>query len=284
MNRGKNPTGVRAGGYTIVETLIFLATTSAMFVVAMLLVSGQQNKAQFVNVVRDFESKLTDIANDVSTGYYQNNADFRCEVNGSGPNPVFDGNSNKQGANEKCIFVGTVVKFGQGNDREKFTQFAMAGLRTSGGVNVTSVAAANPKVIGDVTHTGSIITSSVGYGATIQCLGGGNGCAPSDTTRAAVGFFTKFVGTSLGGGNGIQTDLFPYPAAVLLNDPVSDAIFKINSTSDYVTGLNPAGGITICLKSGGTSQYALVHIGGGGNNLTISSEIKGYTGDTPSCD
>lgn len=278
MNRGKDPSGFRAGGYTIVETLIFLAVSSAMFFAAMALISGQTNKAQFVTVVRDFESKLTAIANDVSTGYYQNNADFSCTDGNTGPNVDFSSGED-QGTNDACIFVGTVVKFGEGTDREKFAQFAMAGLRTLGGTNVTSLNDAMPTVITNITHTRSISTNSVGYGATIQCLGVGNKCvSPSDTAPAAIGFFTKFVGTSPGGGNGIQTDLFPYPAVVSLKDPVASAITKINLPTDYVTGLNPTGGITICLKSGGTSQYALVHIGGAGNSLTISSEIKGISG------
>ena len=67
MNRGE----ARRGGYTIVETLIFLAVSALLFVSTIILISGRQAKAQFTNSVRDLVSDITDVANDVANGYYQ---------------------------------------------------------------------------------------------------------------------------------------------------------------------------------------------------------------------
>ncbi len=67
MNRGN-----RSTGYTIVETMIFLAVSSLMFISAMILINGRQSRAEFIQAVRVFEANLRDVANDVSTGYYAN--------------------------------------------------------------------------------------------------------------------------------------------------------------------------------------------------------------------
>jgi hypothetical protein len=278
MNRGKRPVSLRSGGYTIVETLIFLAVSAGIFFAAVQLIGGQQGKAQFVNAVRDFETKLTDIANDVSTGYYQNGTTFNCDAVPTGPDP--QPGARTQGTNEGCIFTGTVVKFGEGaseDDRTKFTQFTMAGLRTdpSTGLNTATLVAAKPKV---VNINGAYSTQLLSYGASIQCVYAGTAPAPpcNNTANGALGFFTRFTGVSPSGGNSIQTDILLYPSPVTIDSPALTEVNDINSAS-YASGLNPAGGVTVCLKSATTSQYALVHIGGTGNNLTFSSEIKSGT-------
>src|ERR1700741_1587955 len=225
MNRGKGQIQSRPGGYTIVETLIFLAVTGFMLIGAMVFIGGKQNKAQFVNSVRDFESRLTDIANDVSTGYYQNaGTSFDC-VNNSGVPAITSPSASGTvtlGMNSGCIFAGTVVKFGENGNREKFTQLAMAGARyDSTGTNVTTLTAANPRVINS-TNVNNLIT--IPYGASVQCIDIGNICnTPSATTNAAVGFYTKFVGTSAAGGNGIQTDVLLYTLPQLTTSATSAA-------------------------------------------------------------
>lgn len=283
MNRGKGQVQYRLGGYTIVETLIFLAVSAAIFFSAMQLIGGQQGKAQFVSAVRDFETKLTDIANDVSTGYYQGDSSFNCYDSGGGV-LKFDGAAQTQGSNEPCIFVGTVIKLADGNsedDRTKFTQFAMAGLRTDSltGQAPTTLKAAQPQVI---SVPSTYAPQTVGYGASIQCVDLGPKCtAANSVLYGAVGFFTRFMGTSPSGGTSIQTDVLPY-MAVPLNTAATSQVGNISyPTTNYTAGLNPSNGITICLKSGTSSQYALIHIGGsqgGGNDLTFSSEIKSISG------
>jgi hypothetical protein len=283
MNRGKGQVTSRLGGYTIVETLIFLAVSAAIFFAAMQLIGGQQGKAQFIDAVRDFETKLTDMANDVSTGYYQGDGSFNCYDSGGGV-LKFDGAGTGQGTNEPCIFVGTVIKFGDGttgsdDERSKFTQFTMAGLRSdSSGLNTTSLVNAKPQVVDAST---SYATQTISYGASVQCVGLGSSCVWNSPLYGALGFFTKFVGTDPSGGNGIQTDVLPY-MAVPLNTTGQSQMNNISyPTTNYSTGLNPNGGITICLKSATSPQYALVHVGGSGNNLTFSNEIKNYSGVIP---
>jgi type II secretory pathway pseudopilin PulG len=53
MKRGNIPFG-----FTIIETMIFLAVSGALLASSLLLVSGSQNKSQFNNAVRDLNRKL----------------------------------------------------------------------------------------------------------------------------------------------------------------------------------------------------------------------------------
>lgn len=282
MNRGERQTKTWQSGYTIVETMIFLAVSAVMFLAALQFVGGQQNKANFINTVRSFETKLTDIANDVSTGYYQGGTKFTCTAGPTGPS--ISNTPAPQGTNSDCIFVGTVLKFGEGSDRGKFTQFTAAGLRkNSSGLNVTSLGESKPKI---VQLPGSYSTNEIGYGVTVQCVDTGPSCANNlSTNNAAVGFFTKFVGSSLNGGSTVQTDILRYNAPLLTNTALGEVgnIQSYNYSAPPATDLNPTNGITVCLKGAATKQFALVHIGGTGNGLTISTEIKSYSGSTPIC-
>jgi hypothetical protein len=254
-----------------------LAVSAAIFFAALQLIGGQQNKAQFVNAVRDFETKLTDIANDVSTGYYQNGAQLDCNATPTGPSST--AGTTQQGQNVGCIFAGTVVKFGEGasdDARSNFTQFTMAGLRVdpATNLNAASLAAARPKV---VNVAGAFRTQVLGYGMSVQCVYTGPTCA-STTNNGALGFFTRFSGTSPAGGSSIQTDVKLYGTPVTIDSPATSEITDIDAASYAAATLNPSGGITVCLKSATTSQYALVRIAANGNTLTFNHEIKNYSG------
>jgi type II secretory pathway pseudopilin PulG len=285
MNRCKELGPARSSGYTIVETLIFLAVSSAMFVAAMLLISGQQNKAQFVNAVRDFETQLTDVANNVSTGYYSNPSNLTCAVDGSNnPLPTVSATAtDTQGTNGKCIFAGIVLKLGDGSDSDSYSKVTMAGARLrTDGKDVQSLAEANPVAVDP-----SLSTKKLLYGARIQCIKRDSGPCTS-TQNAAIGFFTKLAGSVTepqGKDNTIRTDLIPYPT-VSVSDAANN-MYKISATptggANYSTtspGLASTGVINpqsldICILSGGTSQYALIHIRGAvAGSLSITTEIK----------
>jgi hypothetical protein len=271
MNRGADSQKSKTSGYTIVETLIFLAASGLMLTMALVFISGKQARQQFQTSVRDFETTLADIANDVSTGYYQNGAPLACAKGGSPVKPVFSTTANALGTNSDCIFVGTVIKLGEdsgGSGYEQFTQLAMAGLRLNGsGLGVVGLAESNPKVI-DV--PGEQLKRSLGTAA-VSCIRIGADTNPCTRNNAAIGFFSTFDGTAVNDGGTIKTDVISYPT-VSLDNTLSDAMQNINNDIDYATvHLNP--GVTICLVGG--NQHAYVKIGGdSSSNLTITSEIN----------
>jgi hypothetical protein len=267
MNRGRQRS-FSIGGYTVVETLIFLAVSSFIFISAVVLINGRQARAEFQSGVRNFESQLLDMANDVATGYYRSTGTTKkCDASG-----YFTGGDVPLGMNENCIFIGTVIKLGSGGaaGNEEFVQLTMAGLRKQGDDNVASLSQAQPKVL----DSGSGFESKpIGAGMRVACVGvGSDTCTPGDMQNASIGFFTTFEGSTLSGdgGGAVQADLISYPTT-LISESANSAATKINATNYASPTLNPR--VTICLL-GGSNQYALMHLGGSSSGLAVTSEIK----------
>jgi type II secretory pathway pseudopilin PulG len=84
-------------GYTIIETLIVLAVTAAMFVVTVILVSGQIARYQFRSGVLNTQQSVQSVLNDVQTGYF-NLADSTTAACNSG--------SNSDPGDSDCVYVG----------------------------------------------------------------------------------------------------------------------------------------------------------------------------------
>ncbi len=123
-------------GYTIVEVMIFLGVSGALFFSVMLLVSGQQGRTEFSQSIRDFQSTIEDTANDVATGYYTSSGSFICTARApissvytstsrdynvpDGTSPLNPGGSFRpitgmgtptQGTNQTCTFIGNALHF-----------------------------------------------------------------------------------------------------------------------------------------------------------------------------
>jgi type II secretory pathway pseudopilin PulG len=98
-------------GYTIVEVLIFIAVTAMIFVAAMSAVGGRQQQVQFAQGLREFESKLQDVMNDVTTGYYPSNTTIGCSVSLLGKTEVdFSSVGQKLGSNSDCVYFGKAIQ------------------------------------------------------------------------------------------------------------------------------------------------------------------------------
>lgn len=92
-------------GYTILEVMIVLAVTGALFVSTALLLRGRQAQNEANVSVRTFESKLQTVASEVANGYYQNG--FNCQPTGNSV-IVSPGNAGP-GTNLGCVFLGKIV-------------------------------------------------------------------------------------------------------------------------------------------------------------------------------
>lgn len=125
-------------GYTIVETMIVLAVSSALLVSAMLLFRGQTGRSEFSQAVREFELRLQDVVNDVATGYYPNTGDIGCatkNASNKGEGIRFVGVAEAQGKNADCIFIGKAILFGpqdtgvENLEKHGFRIYTIAGQR-----------------------------------------------------------------------------------------------------------------------------------------------------------
>jgi type II secretory pathway pseudopilin PulG len=278
-------------GYTIVEVMIFMAVTGLLIVSAMALITGQQNKTEFTQGTRDLELQIQDIINNVATGYYQNTNNFVCRDSGNGDFAGFptitNNTSNNQGANIGCTFIGHVLQFAPDGMDDTMKDYVVVGRQfytpSSSTVKqiVDSLEAAKPTPIApSVRDTGtppnpppdaSAITT-LPFGLTVQRVTYDNNGTLAQA--GAIGFFSTFVPY----GNGLQqsgsqsTDIVIIPGVTIAN-PSNTTKTTIDGIISLENGVvantrNPKGGVNICLKSGGTNQYAVITLGVSGRDIT----------------
>ncbi|HEY1064065.1 MAG TPA: hypothetical protein VGE30_02075 [Candidatus Saccharimonadales bacterium] len=295
----------RGAGYTVLETLIFLAVTGAMFASAMAFISGRQARTEFAAAVRDFEASMNDIANDVATGYYVNALEDGRQIDCTvvGGDIVLGGTAgDEQGTNKGCIFIGRALLFNSTSyQKEQYATMTMVGKQFKNGVvgsgDSENYAESGVKVIADSGPTDStpnaIATARIGGGATIGCVLMRDSPAPATYSCDSPGgmrsvdtvaFMTKFRASSLEEENRTGS------AAVNLVAPLSTVAVgsrrsaevvanEINQYNDATPGAtivtNPAGGVHICLQSNGSNQHAWVILGGKNSRFSASSEIVG---------
>lgn len=157
------------GGYTILEVMIFLVVTAALFVSAITLFNGQQERTRFTQSVRELDSAITGVYNEVASGFYPKSSDFSCATASGRPvlSKVGAGNSATQGASTNCVFLGKVLQFAptgslrtdscsNSDNNFCYASYTVAGRRQVGTRNVTNLTEtvptlAVPTVAGDTT-------------------------------------------------------------------------------------------------------------------------------------
>jgi hypothetical protein len=310
MNRGR---GSQAGGYTIVETLIFLAVSGAMFVAAMLFLGGQQAKAEFSQSVHDFESTMQSIANNVSNGYYANvtgtGGKLGCTISGGAIDFTSETGVDAQGSHEGCIYAGQAVLFGPADHgmsaRTGYTLLTIGGKRLdASGQPVEDIADAGLAAAAPTpAHNAwpDATTSNVfQYGVTVGCVfytksttsintakkpcvaapSGSLPTTPGTKLIDTVSFITTFEGSDVqdsAHSGSIQVDLLvPVPPAdTLPGRTTRAAATDIDAYSAVPLSWlkNPAGGVYVCLDSGGTKQFGLIRLGGNASRFSTSTVI-----------
>ena len=256
-------------GFTIVEVLIVLAVTSAMFVMAVYAINGKQDQTEFQQSVNDIQSSIQQEIDKVAAGDYADTGNFTCD--GTLGSVIITPGTTKQGSNTGCIFLGRVLQFGvHGTNPEQYISYSIAGLQNNNG----SLTAALPVAIapGAVTNTSypnASVTNALHDGLHVVSM------KYNGNNVGAVGFLSslgQYSGTTLLSGS--QTiNLIPVTNSALntTSGTAVDAINQHLATSPQ----NPSGGVQICFASGGTNQSGLITIGGNGRSLSVTLQIKG---------
>lgn len=232
--------GDRHNGYTIVEVMIFLAVSAVLLASALLLISGQQQRAEFNTAAREFDSKLQSVIGNVASGYYNNTEQTTCTVSG-GTITVNTGSGNF-GQNSDCVFIGQWIGISSGASQATITSYA--GLRRTGSPpqEVQSLADANPTPITDTVETyrfrGGNITATMKDIATNQAL---------DTVAITTTFNAYNGGTLASGSSRVETHAI--------------------NTATSLDITNPKQGIQICLTDG--EQAASIVLNTGSTRVTI---------------
>jgi prepilin-type N-terminal cleavage/methylation domain-containing protein len=269
-------------GFTIIEVLIVLAVTAAMFLMAAIAVSGKQNTTEFQQAINDVQSKIQQSISNVTAGDYPDIGNFTCSAAPGGPITFQAGQPNQQGANGGCVFLGSALQFGvKGTNSRQFNAYTIAGLQQDSGRNeVTSLAAATPLAIAPSLSSPSmpsaIVTSQLLNGLAIAWMKSGN------QDLAAVAFISTLGQDNINDGavSGSQSiNLYAVPAAdasghnAMIPADSATAVEVINNNLASAAA-NPSQGVQICFASGTTNQSGLITIGSNGRSLSDTLQIK----------
>lgn len=287
--------GGEASGYTIVETMIFLAVTAMLFTSALTLISGRQATVQFAQATRDAQSKFQDIINQVSSGFYPTTGSFTCSANPLGTAPTFDVTTpSKQGTSNTCVFLGKVTQLGVGSDGDHYNVISVASRRVDSiGLEVNSLDKAKPTAISPpsaaAAASGSVpdVTekTSFQYGLRVTRV-----TVPDPATGAYAGaasdygsiaFFGSFPGAAASDPSsltsGAQHVNFAPVSGSVLGEDLVDAVTHVNAINDSNTKMTPdaslKSGIVICLSDQGGGRKAWLTIGGTVSNTSVKLDI-----------
>lgn len=231
-------------GFTIVETMIVLVVTGALFFSVMAVMSGRQQQAQFRQSINAVKTEFEQIIANVQSGHYPSIENFNCTVGADG-NPVIalSATAVKQGQNQNCVFFGSVIQL-KIEDQDRYAVYPVAGLRSA-----ESFEESRSKVVSPATDTKMLQFGLEPVWSRATGVG----------TAGAVAFVTQLegIGKDNRGNQNIEVR------------PVNENIGKsIASTTDVLnanmSASAPKNGIKICYKSGTTKQHGIISISGGG--------------------
>lgn len=255
-------------GFTIVETMIVLAVTGAMFVVAALAISGRQNRTDFQIGSRNLQIAIQGVINETSSGYYPNNGDFTCSA-GSGHNVKItsSGSGSAQGQSTNCVFGGKVLAFAR--NTADYSTYSLAGRRvTTTGQEVTSASDAWLTAIQQSTVSAKLPNAIQYYGVRYSSSGS------FSNESVVVPFLSSFGSaytTSDGQTAGSQSiGLYGYSNIPTFTSSDAAASFIDNE----VTYPPNTTGVWLCFSSGTTNQSVIISISPG---LSVESQTKNGT-------
>ena len=254
-------------GFTIMEVLIVLGVTGALFISAVALISGRQNRTEFTIAINNVVTQIQQTISDVGTGFYPSANNIKCTINVATAAPQFTAGTDTQGTNSACTFMGKAIQFGVKNtDPEKFATYSLAGLRLKvDGADAANVTEANPKVM--VLSTAVPTDPPTAMGVLQNGLQTGKVTyTQAGTTKdaVAIAFVSDLSQNSDGLVSGAQNvNVYPIqsPIGQVVPTIPSDTAAAINANLT-TSQVNPDGGVTICFLSNTTDQAGIVTIGG----------------------
>ncbi len=255
-------------GYTIFEVMIVLAVSSLLFILAVTAVNGQQTKTENPQAVRDLESLVNDVANDITTGYFPDtNANLSCTVPAGSNYPQFNAATASQGTNKDCTFIGKAIQFRNNGTIDIYT---LAGNRLYSGNDVTNISQANPITDRSFTESKTLLYGLKPYG---EFSVNGTVWATGPSTIVFMTSFGKNTGSRVVGSP--KTDLYYIAGSKYTDSPaVTEALLDIISSDITTNVYKPVtAGYTVCLIKDG--KLSALSLGIENSNLTTRIQMTG---------
>jgi hypothetical protein len=210
------PMKAPAGGYTLLEVMIFLAISSTLFAATVAVIRGQSAQAQFSTSVNDVNSKINQWIDDVSNGFTGTSAgssdtesDFICTVRGVGGGrtpelKVGTGTTKARGTNSDCVFLGKMILVNESSNSTQLVAAPIVGLRADAdGENINNIQDTEP--IAGINAPGNLSDVDLSDRYTIPngtrvLSAHEQGCTDPTVCSHMAGFFTSLDNFSTGNG------------------------------------------------------------------------------------
>lgn len=258
-----------SAGYTILESMIFLAVSGVLFALVIPSISSRQDKIRFSETVRDLNTKIQDVINDVSTGYFPSGS-VKCTVSPplTGTIDLDINGGSEQGTRKDCIFLGKVVAVNglpsNSAHHDQVNIFTVVGKRQANGQNVKTLPEATPTAVAH-TPTSPDNYPELTESYTTKWSTDINNMVIVGPPQTPIGSFGIMSRLDSGGNALGQVDIIPVDGTLLTDDNRA-AAQKIN-TEPMWDNRNPQGGILICLVSPyDSNQKAAILVGGRAGN------------------
>ena len=286
---------VVGGGYTIIETMIFLAITGFLFVAAITAVSGRQATVQFAQGTRDMQADIERIINQVSTGYYPG-GNLVCTVGaGAASPPVISTGADQQGSSNNCVFIGKALQLGTAPDHNHYNAISLAARRTtvSASGKIQEVSSLKEAIPTAVTGRNDTYTLNYGLAVTKVYISG------SPATYGSIVFLStlpKFEGATGTLASGAQRVSFGAIPGTTLDDDDSQVTAKVSNITDPTDStpgirtpivVNPITGIVICVADdkdpARITRRATITIGAGASQASavLKTIVPGEVTECP---
>lgn len=252
------------GGYTIIEVLIVLAVTGALFVSAVTVFQGKQGRTQFSQAMRDVDSKIQSLVNDSDINALPGNGQYTCTAPGPSYRPVLaaSGGPDTTGTNDGCIFLGRALQVVNNGGNGKIYAYAVLGRRVNASnpvqITVQDIASANPEPamgplpLPDLTEQYDLLS-----GATfVYARASANSSPPAAIETDMLGYYNS-PQTVSGSSNPILTTLGYTGFTSVPASPTTGVKARLR-TSALGPTLATVQGWYLCVQSASSNEQALL--------------------------
>lgn len=283
---------LKAGaGFTIVETMIFLAISALMFILAIGAMSGKQQQTEFNTSVGTLKSELNLVLSNVSNGNYIDQVGGQyivCNATVSGTVSISLSLSPPTSVNNGCTVIGEVIEFSSNSSGQIYYVVPVFGCNyakcNSANGSSTNITQAEPTMSSSVYQA-----TAMPFGLTIDTSSGNT---PGAFAVFSLENLTNNVsGSSTSGLNHVelfQIPNLPYSSSNTLSDLASQVNNLYNctpplSSNDVCTSssaseaIDPTAGLSFCVDSGTSDNQSAEFTLGGSNSPTALSD-KIYNG------
>lgn len=242
-------------GYTILEAMIFLAVSALLFVSAVTAIGGNQEQVQYAQAVRDFETQMKDVINDVTNGYYPEYEQGKCLVAVGSGNLVIDTGSGSPGTSESCMNIGKNVMFNL--EDENFGVGTIVGAAPElGSAPNLSLSVLTPTLAYQEAGQNQIDLTTykpIRYGAQVTKIGSEDF---PDNEYSSLNFVSDFTTSGVSSGSRVDGVLTVSVYGIIgtLGSNVDIGDYKddietlaTNASDSSEVTMNPTGGFYVCL-------------------------------------